>query len=122
MEGAEGAGEAFYLMIWLLFGGAVVAQNAGDTDWRVVLYAILSMTGVRMLRLAVSVVGLGTRRVFLDRFGPRGLARILFLVIARQENLPGSETPIAVNVATVVVASSATASAPTYWPWPSGSA
>jgi NhaP-type Na+/H+ or K+/H+ antiporter len=106
LEGAEGASEAFALMTWVVFGAAVVAQHAGTTDWRVVLYAILSLTVVRMLPVAVSVVGLGTRtdsKLFLGWFGPRGLASIVFLVIAAQENLPGSDTLIAVTVATVVL-------------------
>ena len=50
-------------------------------------------------------IGLGTRtdsKLFLGWFGPRGLASIVFLVIAVQEKLPGSETLIAVTVATVV--------------------
>jgi len=105
LEGAEGASEALSLMTWVVFGAAVVGQHAGTTDWRVVLYAVLSLTVVRMLPVAVSVVGLGTRtdsKLFLGWFGPRGLASIVFLVIAAQKNLPGSDTLIAVTLVTVV--------------------
>ena len=106
LEGAEGASEALALVTWVVFGAAVLGQQAGTSDWRVVLYAILSLTVVRMLPVAVSVVGLGTRtdsKLFLGWFGPRGLASIVFLVIAAQENLPGNETLIAVTVVTVVL-------------------
>jgi NhaP-type Na+/H+ or K+/H+ antiporter len=106
LERAEGSSEVLALMTWVIFGGAVVAQHAGATDWRVVLYAILSLTVVRMLPVALAVVGLGTRtdtKLFLGWFGPRGLASIVFLVIAAQEKLPGSDTLIAVTVATVVL-------------------
>jgi NhaP-type Na+/H+ or K+/H+ antiporter len=77
----------------VIFGAVVVMQHAGAIDWRVVLYAILSLTLVRMLPVFVSVIGLGVRteaRLFLGWFGPRGLASIVFLVIVVQEKLPGS--------------------------------
>jgi len=105
LQGAEGAGEAFSLITWVVFGAAVVLQHGGAMDWRVILYAILSLTVIRMLPVALAVVGLGTRtdsKLFLGWFGPRGLASIVFLVITVQEKLPGSDTLIAVTVATVV--------------------
>jgi NhaP-type Na+/H+ or K+/H+ antiporter len=83
----------------------VVLQHAGGTDWRVVLYAVLSLTAVRMLPVALAVLGLGVRterKLFLGWFGPRGRSSIVFLVIVAQEKLPGGETLIAVTVATVV--------------------
>ena len=53
LAGAEGASEAFSLVTWVVFGAAVVLQHAGATDWRVVLYAILSLTVIRMLPVAL---------------------------------------------------------------------
>jgi hypothetical protein len=48
-----------------------------ELDWRVVLYAVASLTVVRMLPVALAMLGTGMRRVtvgFLGWFGPRGLA------------------------------------------------
>ena len=106
LEGAEGMGELFSLVIWVFFGAAVVMQHPGTPDWRVVLYAVLSLTVVRMLPVFVCVSGLGLRtdaKLFLGWFGPRGLASIVFVVIVADAKLPGGETLIATTVATVVL-------------------
>jgi NhaP-type Na+/H+ or K+/H+ antiporter len=106
LGGAEGTGEVFSLVTWVVFGAAVVGLDVGATDWRVLLYAILSLTVVRMLPVAISVVGLGVptdARLFLGWFGPRGLASIVFLVIVAQEKLPGGDILVATTVATVVL-------------------
>ena len=106
LEGAEGTGEVFSLVTWVVFGAAVVGQHGGTIDWRVVLYAVLSLTVIRMLPIALSVVGLGAStaaKLFLGWFGPRGLASIVFLVIVAQEKLPGSDILIGTTVVTVVL-------------------
>jgi len=59
----------------------------------VVLYAVLSLTVIRMLPVAVSLIGSGVRRptvLFLGWFGPRGLASILFALLVVEE--AGMET------------------------------
>ncbi len=104
LEGAEGTGEAFSLVMWVIFGAAVVGQHPGTFDWRVGVYAVLSLTVVRMLPVFLSSFGCGLRadaKLFLGWFGPRGLASIVFLVIAMQAKLPGSDTLVATVVATV---------------------
>ena len=106
LEGAEGVGEAFSLITWVVFGAAVVFQHPGVVDWRVLLYAVLSLTVIRMLPVAVSLLGLGVRteaKLFLGWFGPRGLASIVFIIIVADEKLPGGPTLIATVVATVVL-------------------
>jgi NhaP-type Na+/H+ or K+/H+ antiporter len=106
LAGAEGSGEAFSLVTWVVFGAAVVGQHLGTTDWRAVVYAILSLTAIRMLPVALSVAGLGARtdaKLFLGWFGPRGLASIVFLVIVAQERLAGSDILIGTTLATVVL-------------------
>jgi NhaP-type Na+/H+ or K+/H+ antiporter len=106
LAGAEGTGEAFSLVTWVIFGAAVVGQHPGTLDWRVAAYAILSLTVVRMLPVFVVVLGLGLRtdaKLFLGWFGPRGLASIVFLVIVAEEKLPGGDILVATTVATVVL-------------------
>ena len=106
LAGAEVTGEAFALVTWVIFGAAFVLQHHGTFDWRVGVYAILSLTVVRMLPVFLSLLGLGVRtnaKLFLGWFGPRGLASVVFLVIVYGENLPGSDTIVATTVATVVL-------------------
>ena len=106
LAGAEVTGEAFGLITWVVFGAAVVLQYGAPLDWRIVVYAILSLTVVRMLPVFLSVLGLGVRtdaKLFLGWFGPRGLASVVFLVIVYGENLPGSDTIVTTTVATVVL-------------------
>jgi NhaP-type Na+/H+ or K+/H+ antiporter len=106
LEGAEGTGEVFSLVTWVIFGAAVVLQHPGVVGWWVVLYAVLSLTAVRMLPVFLCVTGLGAgtdAKLFLGWFRPRGLASIVFLVIALAANLPGSETLTATVVVAVVL-------------------
>ena len=106
LGGAESSGEVFGLVTWVIFGAAVVFQQPGTMDLRVITYAILSLTVVRMLPVALSVVGLGVAtdaKLFLGWFGPRGLASIVFVVIVAGEKLEGSETIMATAVVTVVL-------------------
>jgi sodium/hydrogen antiporter len=57
--------------------------------WQIVLYAVLSLTVVRMLPVALAMLGTGARRptlAFLGWFGPRGLASIVFAAIVIEES------------------------------------
>ncbi len=91
---AEGIGETLAMITWLLFGAAVVGQVAGLLTLPVVIYALLSLTVVRVLPIFLSLAGTGatTRdRLFLGWFGPRGLASVVFAIIALNSGLPGAE-------------------------------
>lgn len=104
--GAESGSEAFTLVTWVVFGAAVVLDHPGAITWQVVVYAVLSLTVVRMLPVYLSLAGLGLQadaKLFIGWFGPRGLASVVFGVIVLQEHLPGSDTIIATTVATVVL-------------------
>jgi NhaP-type Na+/H+ or K+/H+ antiporter len=60
----------------------------GDVTWSIVLYAVLSLTVVRLIPVAISMIGTGARRqtlAFLGWFGPRGLASIVFAVLVLEE-------------------------------------
>ena len=106
LAGAEGTGEAFSLITWVVFGAVLVFQHPGAVGWRVALYAVLSLTVVRMLPVFLTASGLGVStkgKLFAGWFGPRGLASIVFLVIVAQKELPGGDTLIATTVATVAL-------------------
>jgi NhaP-type Na+/H+ or K+/H+ antiporter len=87
--------------ISVLFGA-----NTGSFDWIMLLYAVLSLTVVRMLPTFVSLTGLGLStetKLFVGWFGPRGLASIVFAVIVIEAGLPHAELLALVVTLTVVL-------------------
>jgi sodium/hydrogen antiporter len=103
---AEQNGELLNAVTFLMFGAILLGPALGELDWRIVLYAILSLTVARMLPVAVAMLGTGMRRVtvaFIGWFGPRGLASIVFaLVIVEQSEL--LQRPLILTVVTCTVA------------------
>jgi sodium/hydrogen antiporter len=94
------------LLVWLAFGAFAVPVVLHDLDWRVVLYAVLSLTVVRMGPVALSLIGSGLDRatvLFVGWFGPRGLASLVFALIALEEAGPGAERAVAVIALTVLL-------------------
>jgi NhaP-type Na+/H+ or K+/H+ antiporter len=104
---AEGTGDTLALITWIVFGAAVVARSIGSLSWQVVLYAVLSLTVVRMLPVFLALTGMNMRadeKLFMGWFGPRGLASIVFAVIVLKEHLPGG-TIISMTVVCTIVLS-----------------
>lgn len=90
---------------FLIFGAVLLGPALEHVTWRIALYATLSLTLVRMLPVAVAMIGTGARWrtvAFLGWFGPRGLASIVFAVIvAEQAHLPGTNTILLTTFLTV---------------------
>jgi len=106
VHAAEGAGEVLALMTWVLFGAAVIGDTYDLLSWEVFVYAVLSLTVIRIVPIFLSLAGTGesvSSRMFLGWFGPRGLASIVFAVIVMDANLPGSRFISAVVVTTVIL-------------------
>jgi sodium/hydrogen antiporter len=92
--------------VWFVFGSLIPGVVARGISWNVLLYAVLSLTLVRMVPVALALVrsGLGTREVlFLGWIGPRGLASILFGLIAIEDLHTHGLTATADSVAEVIV-------------------
>ena len=83
-EFGEAESMALELVIFLLFGFILVPLSYPLWDWRVWLYALLSLTLVRMIPVVISLIGtklsIGTV-VFIGWFGPRGIASVLYLLL-----------------------------------------
>jgi NhaP-type Na+/H+ or K+/H+ antiporter len=106
LQAAEGTGDTFALITWVIFGSAVIGQAVGHFSWRILLYAVLSLTLVRILPVFLALTGSklnGKDKLFIGWFGPRGLASIVFGVIVLNANLPNSGTMAMVVVCTVVL-------------------
>ena len=101
---AEATGETLALMTWMLFGAMVIGQSAQYFTWEMLVYALLSLTVIRMLPIYLSLAGTGettASKLFLGWFGPRGLASIVFAIIVVNESVPGGEFVAMVVVLTV---------------------
>ena len=73
---------------FIVFGAVLLGPALGDVTWSIALYAVLSLTVVRMIPVAIAMIGTGARRptvAFLGWFGPRGLASIVFAILVLEE-------------------------------------
>jgi NhaP-type Na+/H+ or K+/H+ antiporter len=91
-ELSEQVGNVLNGVTFLFFGAILLGPALGELSWELALYAVVSLTIVRMLPVAVAMLGTRARAPtlgFLGWFGPRGLASIVFAVIVIEEsNLP----------------------------------
>lgn len=104
VHAAEGLGETLALMTWLLFGAVVVGQSLEYFTWPMLIYAILSLTVIRMLPIFLSLAGTDEAphsKLFLGWFGPRGLASIVFAIIVVNSEVQGARFLAMVVVLTV---------------------
>ncbi|GEL24217.1 sodium/hydrogen exchanger [Pseudonocardia sulfidoxydans NBRC 16205] len=103
---AEDIGEMLSLALWFIFG-TIVNQvvSSGAITWRVVVYALLALTVVRVVPVVLSLIGTDVRvpdRFTIGWVGPRGIATLVFGMLAVVE-LPGDKDfVLAVTVVTIV--------------------
>tara|TARA_Y100000385_G_scaffold191314_1_gene197824 strand:+ start:193 stop:1383 length:1191 start_codon:yes stop_codon:yes gene_type:complete len=103
---AEGLGEVMAMFAWILFGLMLVPAALPFITWVEVLYAVLSLTVIRMLPIMLSLQGTGEQmqgRVFLAWFGPRGLASLAFATMVWSADIPAAGTLVSVTILTVVM-------------------
>jgi NhaP-type Na+/H+ or K+/H+ antiporter len=104
---ASEAGEVLAIVVWFVVGALAVPVLDG-APWSVAVFAVLALTVGRMVPVAVALVGTGLSRptvAFLGWFGPRGLASVVFALIAFDELEPGGarSTMLAAILATVLL-------------------
>jgi NhaP-type Na+/H+ or K+/H+ antiporter len=102
----EQTGNAVSLLVWLAFGAIAVPIALDRIGWAVVVYAVLSLTVVRMVPVALALIGSGMDRdavLFVGWFGPRGLASLVFALLALEEIGPGANEAVAVITVTVLL-------------------
>lgn len=101
----EETGALVSLLVWLAFGAVAVAPAVEGLTWQIILYAVLSLTVIRMAPVAVALAGarLGwATTALVGWFGPRGLASVVFALLALEELGSHTAGP-AVAVITVTV-------------------
>ena len=101
---AEETGSILAAVTWMGFGALAISKVWPNITWHVVLYAVLSLTVVRMLPVALAMIRSGAQWqtvAFMGWFGPRGLASIVFGLLAFEAGVPNSRTLLATVVVTV---------------------
>lgn len=106
-EFGEAEGQQLALFVFLIFGLVAVPMVASYWDARAWMYAILSLTVVRMLPVAVSLIGakLDWQSIgLIGWFGPRGIASVLYLLMAVKDlGFAGHERIFSIIVLTVLL-------------------
>ncbi len=106
-EFMESEGQLLMLITFLVFGAALLPEGLAHLNVTTVVYAVLSLTAIRMIPIALSLLGSGLRLptyLFLGWFGPRGLASILFvLLILEETSIPHRDEILSITVITVVL-------------------
>jgi sodium/hydrogen antiporter len=104
----EETGTLLSLLVWLIFGVTAVVPALKDLTWQTVLYAVLSLTLVRMLPVAVALAGARLGRpavLFIGWFGPRGLASVVFALLALEDLAEPAAKPVITVIAFTVLLS-----------------
>ena len=106
-EFGEAEGQFMTLLVFLIFGAFMIPPAMALWDWPILIYAALSLTVIRMLPVAMSLLGTRLRGIsvlFLGWFGPRGIASILFtLLVLGESALPGRDIIFSVVVTTTLL-------------------
>ncbi|MGB3860432.1 MAG: cation:proton antiporter [Ornithinimicrobium sp.] len=100
-------GDLLTAITFILFGAVIAGPLVSEMSWAIALYVVLSLSVVRMVPVALALIGSGTlgqTRLFLGWFGPRGLASILFALLVMEEvDGPGAQMIFTVATWTVLV-------------------
>jgi len=107
LEFTEGWGQLFAYFVFFLFG-LLAAHVYGEFTLAHLGYAVLSLTLVRMIPVAIALIGTrlsAATVLFMGWFGPRGLASIVLglVFLEHEATLPGEETIRLAVMATVML-------------------
>ena len=113
----DDAGELLSLLVWFAFGATMVVPGLEHAIWQDAVFAVVALTVVRMVPVALALVGSHLDRAtvaFVGWFGPRGLASVVFSLIAIDSLAPAEASKVlpaaTVTVLLSVVAHGVTAS------------
>jgi NhaP-type Na+/H+ or K+/H+ antiporter len=106
-EFMETEGQLLMLITFIVFGAALLPEALENMNVMFFLYALLSLTVIRIIPIAISLIGAGVRvptQLFIGWFGPRGLASILFvLLILDEADVPHQRELLSITVITVAL-------------------
>ena len=103
----ESEGQLLTLLTLMVYGAVMVLPALDHINGPIVLYSILSLTVVRVLPVAISLIGVRLQWdsiLFLGWFGPRGIASILYgLLVLGKVNIDGRGEIFAITITTVLL-------------------
>jgi sodium/hydrogen antiporter len=104
---ASAEGMLLSLAVFFIMG-ALIAPLISFVTWQILLYAVLSLTLIRMLPVAISLIGTKMSLdsvLFMGWFGPRGLASIVLALVALEmiPEFPGKTTFVLTVLITVLL-------------------
>jgi sodium/hydrogen antiporter len=111
MHVSDAAGQLLELMVFAMFGSYAVIVGWRHADWRVVLFAVVAVFGVRIVAVSVALFRSelpGRERLFIGWFGPRGISTLVLGVLMvdrgeiQQEALITQVVAVAVTLSLVV--------------------
>jgi NhaP-type Na+/H+ or K+/H+ antiporter len=101
----EDAGELLSLLVWFTFGAVMMVPGLREATFGDVVFAVLALTVVRMVPVGVALLGSGLNRstvAFIGWFGPRGLASVVFALIA-VDSLDAAASHVVLGAVSVTV-------------------
>jgi len=106
-EFGEAEGQQLILFVFLIFSMIMVPKAVTYWDLKAWIYALLSLTLIRMLPVAISLIGKKldvSTLLFVGWFGPRGIASVLYLLlVVNMLGIEGYEQVLSVIVLTVLL-------------------
>ncbi len=103
----EEEGQLLALFVFLVLGAVLVPEAVHGAGWMVFVYAALSLTIVRIVPVALALMGTGVSHQtcgFVGWFGPRGIASVVFvLLVLEHPGIPGGHLIFSVAVMTVLL-------------------
>lgn len=104
----EETGALVSLLVWLAFGAAAVAPALRALTWQIGLFAVLSLTLLRMVPVVGALAGAGLGRAtvaLVGWFGPRGLASVVFALLTLEELSRRQSSPVVTAITITVLLS-----------------
>jgi NhaP-type Na+/H+ or K+/H+ antiporter len=101
---AQDLGALLNALTFVAFGAAFMKPLIERATWREAIYALLSLTLVRMVPVAIAMLGTRSSAAtvsYVGWFGPRGLASIVFAVLVVEADIPGAATIVNATALTV---------------------
>ncbi len=84
-EFTESSGTLLSILVWILFGANLVIPLFTQFNATALLFAVLALTAVRMIPVALALQGMRLRLdtvLMMGWLGPRGLASVVFTLLA----------------------------------------
>ncbi len=116
---SEGFSHLLTVVVFFVFGALLLGPSLTLITWQMTVFAVLSLTIVRIVPVALSLIGTGMKLrsvSYIGWFGPRGLASLVFVGTVVVETEAGS-VPFVIGTVSTVVALSVVLHGVTAVPW-----